>query len=266
VLSPQALPIHDSSGFYPLVRFGESFALPSYFVVVSLSLCLCVIWLIRRIEHTYIRQSSRIVKYKRNLAIDTAMVLMIAGFIGARLFHIVFEEPSYYMQAPWRIIEIWKGGFVWYGGALLGGLAASIFLRFKHEPIAPWLDLFAPICALGYALGRVACWLTGCCFGTICELPSGFRFRHPTQLYAIAWELFALAVLLFLEKKKPELRRRHPGRIFAFWILLHCMGRIFMEAFRADPRGPEPLGISISTWLSLTILAITLATFKTRRI
>jgi phosphatidylglycerol:prolipoprotein diacylglycerol transferase len=220
----------------------------------------------RRIEHTSDRLSPRVVKHQRNMALDISMVLMIAGFVGARLFHIIFEEPSYYGEDPWRIFEIWKGGFVWYGGAILGGLSAVTFLRLKREPMAPWLDLFAPICALGYALGRVACWMTGCCFGDICELPSGFRFRHPTQLYAIVWELAALAILLALEKRKPELRRRRPGRLFAVWILLHCLGRIFMEVFRADPRGPEPLGISIATWLSLTLITITLACFKTRRV
>ena len=149
------------------------------------------------------------------------------------------------------------GGFVWYGGAIVGGIVSMLFVRFKKWPLGPWLDLFAPIIALGYAIGRFACFLTGCCYGAVCVLADGTGFRHPTQLYATAWEAVALAILLWLEKQK--LRNWPSGRIFSTWLIMHSIGRIVMESFRDDPRGPTPLGLSLATWISLGLITATLA-------
>jgi phosphatidylglycerol:prolipoprotein diacylglycerol transferase len=245
--------VHDFSGFFPLIRLGGGIELPTYFIVVSLALCVCVLWLVRRVD-------------KRGLdrvrALDIALVLMGFGFFGARLFHVFFEEPAYYWTEPTRILEIWKGGFVWYGGALFGAIAAIFYVRRRKMEVGVWLDTFAPVAALGYALGRVACLITGCCYGDVCVLASGFSFRHPTQAYAIVWELCTLGVLLWVEHlrrgRSASVWLRADGRLFALWLLLHSAGRILMETFRADPRGPEPLGLSIATWISLALIIICL--------
>jgi phosphatidylglycerol:prolipoprotein diacylglycerol transferase len=256
----------DVSGHFPLLHLADGYELQTYFLVVSLALCVCVLFLVRRTEARGLT---------RNLALDISMILMIFGMLGARLFHVAFEEPRYYLEEPMRVFQLWRGGFVWYGGALLGALASVLYVRHKKLPLGTWLDLFAPVAALGYALGRVACFLTGCCFGSVCVLGSGLRFRHPTQLYAILWELAALWLLLILERARgrvmPALKiplsiwqpfnrwLKPSGRLFALWLVLHGLGRILMEAFRADPRGPEPLGFSIATWISMLLILSTLA-------
>jgi phosphatidylglycerol:prolipoprotein diacylglycerol transferase len=241
-------PIHDISGFYPTLHLPGGVEFPTYFIITSLSFVLAILWLVKRADHF---------GTSRNRALDLALVVMMTGFAGSRLFHVFFEEPNYYWQHPMRIFEFWMGGFVWYGGALAGGISALIFLRLKREPLLPWLDLLAPVASLGYALGRFACLATGCCFGEICVLPNSFggtSFRHPTQLYAIVFESAVLVLLLTLERK----RERPAGQIFFIWLVGHSIGRIVMEYFRADPRGPEPLGISIATWISFVLIAISL--------
>jgi phosphatidylglycerol:prolipoprotein diacylglycerol transferase len=183
---------------------------------------------------------------------------MIGGFFGARLFHVFFEEPAYYFEDLTRTLEIWRGGFVWYGGAIGGALTSIALARWRRLPIAKWLDVFAPILALGYALGRIACLFTGCCYGAICVLPSGYSFRYPTQAFAVLWEFAALAVLLLLEKKRNEGKStavyRSAGSLFACWLVIHSVGRLIMEYFRADPRGPSPLGMSLASWISVVLL------------
>ena len=247
--SPHLHP-HDISGFWPLIRLGE-FSFPTYYVVISVACCICIVWLVKRTEKRVLSRTD---------AIDLALALMIMGFIGARLFHVLFEEPGYYLDTPFRIVEFWNGGFVWYGGAILGAASAMLLAKKKKIPLPTWLDLFAPVIALGYMLGRVACLFTGCCYGEVCLVVPDHPFRHPTQAYAIATEALTLLVLLWLEKARREGKgpswARPAGRIFFVWLALHSAGRILMEAFRADPRGPAPLGVSFSTWISLLLIAV----------
>jgi phosphatidylglycerol:prolipoprotein diacylglycerol transferase len=232
--------IHSLSGFLPSIHlFGMT--IPVYFLVSALAFIIAMLLLVRRADRSGL---------SRNRALDTALVLMITGFVGSRLFHVFFEEPAYYWARPSLVFDIWSGGFVWYGGALLGAVSAVLFLFWKREPIPRWLDLFAPVAALGYAVGRVACVLTGCCYGRVFTF-GGEMYRHPTQTYAVVWELCVLVVLLAVEKR-GKLRR--PGQLFWLWLCLHALGRIVMESFRDDPRGPALAGLSISTWISIALL------------
>lgn len=243
--------VHDLSGHFPILSFGEDLEIQTYFIVISLVLCLCVLWTVRR--------TSRL-GLGRNAALDIFLVVMIFGFLGARLFHVIFEEPKYYLESPFRIFEIWRGGFVWYGGVILGAFAGVATVRYKKLPLRTWLDFFAPIAALGYGLGRIACFLAGCCYGAVCVLSDGSKIRHPTQLYAVAWELAVVVALLRLEN-----RSLRPGSVFAAWVVLHSIGRVIMEHFRADPRGPEPLGLSLATWISGILIAIVAGSWLSRR-
>ena len=117
--------------------------------------------------------------------------------------------------------------------------------------------------ALGYGLGRLACFFEGCCYGKLCHLPWAIplkevdvvseqistSLRHPTQLYAAGTELLTLGFLLWLEKRHPKL-----GVVFLSWVILHASGRIIMEAFRDDPRGPEVLSLPISSTVSIVFI------------
>lgn len=241
---PPENPPLDLGGHLPFLHLGSGIDFPTYFIVISLSLCIGALWLVRRAEAQGL---------SRNRALDIGLLLVFGGFFGSRLFHVLFEEPAYYWEDPSRILEIWRGGFVWYGGALLGTVACLAYIRWQRFSAGAWLDIFAPVGALAYAIGRVACLLTGCCYGAVCMLPNGRAIRHPTQLYAILWELGAVGILLWLEKHRTL---RKPGRLFVVWMGLHSIGRIIIEFFRADPRGPELLGFSQATWISAGILVI----------
>ena len=246
------------SGLLPVIPLGAGLEIPTYFLIVSLAFCACLLWLVRRSEARGL---------SRNSALDLSLVVMIAGFLGARLLHIFFEEPAYYREAPARALEVWRGGFVWYGGALLGCGAGVLFARRRKMDVALWLDVFAPVLALGYALGRFACFLAGCCYGDICRL-SSVSFRYPTQVFAILWELGALALIVRAEKNRRAGRGsyllRPSGRLFALWVFLHALGRVIMEAFRGDPRGPEIAGLSLATWISFLLLGAVAAFFLKR--
>lgn len=191
-------------------------------------------------------------------ALDLTLMLMIGATLGGRLFHVLWEEPQYYLDQPLAIFKVWQGGFVFYGG-LFGAFAMMAWwARRKNLPFLQWADFFAPVAAFAYAFGRLGCFFNGCCFGRYCTLPWAVEGRHPTQLYATFLELMILAFLLWLEKK-PKLA---VGQIFYSWILLHGINRIIMELFRDDDRGPMPMGVSVSTWLSLLLIIFAISRVK----
>jgi phosphatidylglycerol:prolipoprotein diacylglycerol transferase len=204
------------------------------------------------------------------IALDIALILMVGGFVGARLMHVLYEEPQYYVDHWVRIFQFWAGGFVFYGGFLLAISGASFYVWKKKESWLKWADFYAPICALGYGLGRIGCLLAGCCYGRACDFPWAITLswdekmipRHPTQIYATLFELLVFFVLIWGEK----LKNRKPGMLFFSWILAHGFGRVMMEYFRDDFRGPTILNLSISTWTSLVLISAGVAYFLSSKI
>jgi phosphatidylglycerol:prolipoprotein diacylglycerol transferase len=176
---------------------------------------------------------------------------LICGFVGARLFHVIYEEPQFYRQDPKQVFYVWNGGFIWYGGVLAALPSAAIWCWIRNQSFLFWADFFAPILAFGYGAGRVACFFNGCCYGKICSYPWAVRSRHPTQLYMMIYELIVMGVLIRLRRR--DLTR---GTIFFLWLGLHGCGRLWVEFFRDDFRGPPIFGFSISTLISLLLITI----------
>jgi phosphatidylglycerol:prolipoprotein diacylglycerol transferase len=216
----------------------------TYYLIISLSATASALWFLKRSEAQGLT---------RIAAIDFTLVVLVAGFLGARLTHVFYEEPAFYREHPWRVLEFWYGGFVYLGGLMGALLGAAFFCERRHEPLWMWADLAAPPAALAYALGRVGCFFNGCCYGRACELPWAVfmhgQHRHPTQLYAALWEGLTVLALLWIE---PRFKR--PGTLFGLWLVLHGMGRMLMEHFRDDPRGPLMAGLSLGTWLSAVLI------------
>lgn len=243
-----------TSGFLPWIEIGPV-RIQSYFVVISLVLSAIAFWIPRRAVS---------LDYSTRRALDLYIVAMICGFIGARLFHILWEEPQYYLENPFFVFDILGGGFVWYGGAIGGLLGLYLMVRQdRPSSMRSWLDFFSPIAAVGYGAGRFACLLTGCCYGAVCELPhwlhghgaSPFRFMLPTQIFAIVWE-FGAAYVLHRALGRRWAKGRQTGQLFSLWLVLHGAGRLLMELMRADPRGPSPYGVTISMIMSLILILI----------
>lgn len=218
------------------------FSISTYFLVISLSICLGL-WFLK------VRASRRGLNARALL--DIGIGAIVTGFFGSRLFHILFEEPRYYIEAPQKVLAFQDGGYVYYGGFLAAVLFCLILIRLKKLNLVDVLDCsWAPV-ALGYGLGRVSCFLAGCCYGRFCDLPWAIQQKHPTQLYAVFWELAVLALLLWIERIRLLPQK---GQIFFVWLGLHGLGRILMEFYRDDFRGPEWGGLSLSTWISLGLI------------
>lgn len=106
---------------------------------------------------------------------DMAMVLFISGIIGARILYMVQFPEQFKTDNLYNIligfISIWKGGLVVYG-AVFGGFIGYLFFRWfvlRRLKINGWqlADVVAPLLAIGMAVGRIGCYLNGCCWGQV---------------------------------------------------------------------------------------------------
>ncbi len=85
--------------------------------------------------------------------VDMALWAIPIGFIGARLYYVLFKW-DYYIQNPSEIIAIWNGGIAIYGGLIAGGLAVYWFARRKKMKLTLLLDILAPSVLLAQSIGR----------------------------------------------------------------------------------------------------------------
>ena len=202
---------------------------------------------------------------------DLGFLVLIAAIVGARLFFVLIEW-RHFSENPSQIIQIWKGGLVFYGGFTAAALAGVLYVRTKGLPTWEIGDVVAPALALGQALGRVGCLFAGCCYGAQCDLPWAVTFSdprslaplgiplHPAQLYAAAANFATFAVLYWVARP----RQRSAGQLLGLYLVLYPITRFLLEFLRDDPRGA--LGVlSTSQALGIPLLAVGLWVLYTRR-
>lgn len=234
---------------YPILQvFGLE--IPTYYFVISVTVIICAFVL-------EIRRQRKFNFLDRERVHNLLLIICISGFIGGRLGHVAIEAPIFYWNHPEMIGAFWQGGFVFYGGFVFAILSSCLYLR-KDLNFWSYLDLFTPIAALGYALGRWACFFAGCCYGSACNLPWAVHGLHPTQIYASVGEFLILLSLMMFEKYQ---KKNHKGDLFFVWLIFHALNRMMMEHFRADFRGPVWF-FTPSSWFSIVLLCYGLFHFR----
>jgi phosphatidylglycerol:prolipoprotein diacylglycerol transferase len=112
----------------------------------------------------------------------------IWGIVGARAFYVIeywdrFQRPTV-LQTVFSIINLTQGGLVVYGSLLAGGAALIVFVRKYRLPGLALADLIAPGVVLGVGLGRLGCFMNGCCYGGLSDLPWAVQFPPESPAYA----------------------------------------------------------------------------------
>ena len=218
------------------------------------------------------------------------MEIFLWGLVGARLFYVIEYREQFFAAdrslpaALAQVLNIAQGGLVVFGSLPTAAIAAWLFARRRGLDILRLADVIAPGLLVGLALGRLGCFLNGCCYGGPCDLPWAVRFPpdsppwldqaargllpapvpgqpppwslpvHPAQLYAaIDAALLAALAIAFT----PVARRR--GAVFALVLTLHPISRLLLEAIRIDEPPALGTGLSISQLVSLVLLALAAA-------
>jgi phosphatidylglycerol---prolipoprotein diacylglyceryl transferase len=114
------------------------------------------------------------------IILSLAMWLFVSGIVGARLFYVIEYWHTFQSESVGEtlkaILSVTKGGLVVYGCMLAGGAALAVFVYKYRLPGLVISDLIAPGVVLGMAIGRLGCFLNGCCYGGVCDLPWAVRF------------------------------------------------------------------------------------------
>jgi phosphatidylglycerol:prolipoprotein diacylglycerol transferase len=201
-----------------------------------------------------------------------ASVCAVFGGVWGGHVLVVLYEPG---AEGLAFLRVWLGGKSFYGGLFGGALAALLYLRMRRLPIAAYADAGIPGVALGYAIGRVGCFVNGDDYGTPSNLPWAVQFPagteahaahlargwindpaawslpvHPTQLYAAL-----LGLLLFL-----VLTQRHwraPASRVCFFAIAYGTARFFLEWLRGDWQvGLGPLSLPQLFSLFLVLVGV----------
>lgn len=170
------------------------------------------------------------------------LLILIASALGARLFHVVFEDPSFYLKHPEKIIAVWEGGFTFYGSFLASLLTVYLYSKYFSLNLGTVCDIAGTSTFLSLAIGRLGCFAAGCCWGKPCSLPWAVTFLHPeafnsvhgipvhpSQLYEAGGSF-----LVFLWCQHHLSRKHFPGEVGLKGLMGYALVRFFVEYFRGD--------------------------------
>jgi len=181
--------------------------------------------------------------FKKEDVYEAAMWIIVAGIIGARLFHVLDHWSHEYAANPVRALYIWEGGLaIW--GALIGGLIAGALITWQRGWRFPrFLDAAAPGLVLAQAIGRIACVITGDAMGKPTTGPFGFAYTNPNVMvpqlgvYYTPMPVYELIINLGIFAVLWQLRKRDwvDGRLFLVYLTLYSIERFFL-AFTSSYR------------------------------
>lgn len=191
--------------------------------------------------------------------LDAAVVILFASVLGARLLFVALNWQEYAPQL-WEAAALWRGGMSFHGGVIAGILAGVIYMRRQRLPVLAMGDAAAPGIALGYAVGRLGCFLNGCCYGGPTDLPWGVHFPgappgidyHPAQIYAALVSLALAGGLGY-----AYLRPHRVGQVLALYVSGYSLYRFLIESLRKGVTADVfALGLTEAQVFSLLTLAL----------
>jgi prolipoprotein diacylglyceryl transferase len=203
---------------------------------------------------------------------DVAIWAVPAGLVGARVYHVITDHDLYFGHGRHVVdaLKVWHGGLgIW--GAIAGGVVGGVFacrhfgIRFR-----PLLDALAPALLMAQVIGRFGNYFNQELYGGRTTLPWGLEIDaahapkdangqlvypadtvyHPTFLYEAIWNVGAIALILWADRKL----KLGFGRVFALYVLVYCAGRGWIENLRVDKvEYNDVLGLRLNVWTSIIL-------------
>lgn len=215
--------------------------------------------------------------------VDLGLVVVLSALLGSKLFHTLFEARGHLLSDgttatglvalladdPWHWARLFEAGYVFYGGVIGGIVIPWIFATRRGLPDKGGIgDYAVPGLLFGTFIGRIGCFLGGCCYGRETDVPWAVHFPagheshgaaiHPVQLYDSAFGLVGFIAFLLLWK-----RRRFGGELFCAYVVAYALFRFCTEMLRADAdRGLWLGGVSTSQLVALAMIPPTVLVWR----
>lgn len=219
-----------------IFEFGP-FAINSYGLMLAIAF-FAAIW--------YVHRRSKAENLPFEQMLNVAYILIFGGVIGGRLSYVLMHLSDF-VDDPLSAINPFQGdqfgisGLNLYGGVILAVLAMLVYVQLKKLPLLAVGDLFSPALGLGIGIGRIGCFLNGCCFGTPTDLPWGVTYPegsipayyfghqaiHPSQLYTAGYGWLLFFALFWLLKRK-----KFDGQVMALFFMFEAVFRHLIEYVR----------------------------------
>jgi phosphatidylglycerol---prolipoprotein diacylglyceryl transferase len=192
-------------------------------------------------------------------AYEIVFAALVGGVVGARLYYLLQNYSTLHGSALGNVFG--GSGLVWYGGAIGGAIGVLGWMRWRHTLELRMLDMCATALALGYAIGRIGCqvsgdgdygirsklpWAMGYPHGTV-PTPPGVRVQ-PTPIY----ETVTMCLLAYVLWKLRD--RVRPGVVFALYLVGSGLERFLVEFIRRNKE--VAIGLTSPQLESLALLAI----------
>ncbi len=195
--------------------------------------------------------------------LDVALVTVVCGVIGARLYYVLTTLDVYEYDSFYDVIAIWDGGIGMYGSIIGGGIAAIAMCCIKHIPWRKMVDMITPGLIMAQAIGRWGNFFNGEAYGyQITDTTKFYMFAkeftlnsgegtlfnllrmelspnmhsssvmyafHPTFFYEMLWNVIGTVLINIYYKHK-----RYDGQIAIMVFAWYGFGRMFVEGFRTD--------------------------------
>lgn len=210
----------------------------------------------------------------KDTVVDTAIVAVPVGILGARAYHVVTSPEAYFGPegSLANIPLIWHGGLGIWGGVAAGAAASAWLLRRRGLRAAPFADALAPGLLAAQAVGRFGNWFNQELFGGPTTLPWGLEIDadhlppgyapgtlfHPTFLYEALWNVMGVVVLLWLGRRLKARDGAVGGRLMWAYLMVYTAGRVWIEMLRVD-EAQLIGGLRLNVWTSLLIFMVGLA-------
>lgn len=248
---------------HPILFKIGSFEMASYGLMTALAYGAASWYLLRRLAY---------IKMDKDTFWNFIFIAFVSALVGAKLLYLIVSWPEMsgsFSQKLLNAAKDFRYGFVFFGGAVTAVGVLLYYLKRKKLPVLKTADFFVVALPLGHAIGRIGCFLAGCCAGKPTSLPWGVTFTdphslvareylgvplHPTQLYETAANLILFFALQYYYKKPHK-----NGAVLAAYIIGYCLIRFVIEFFRGDFRGQYLLGMSPSQLIAAAAVLIVLA-------
>ncbi len=190
-------------------------------------------------------KESKKFNYPKDFIFNMAFWTIIFGFIGARIYYVVFNW-NMYASDPISILKIWQGGLAIHGGLIFGVLTIYMYCKKYNINFVKILDMAVPSILVAQAIGRWGNFFNMEAHGGVVSksylmklhIPNfiidGMNingiYYHPTFFYESLWCLLGF-IIVFVMRRFKHLKI---GMQACFYLIWYSIGRFFIESFRTD--------------------------------